>query len=232
MVARRRPAASMTMANKDPRARGARKPATAGVGVCEAVLRARPKAELSLGLHPGLPMPRGRQLGTARWCHARYTPSCRVDDKRNLAPRHVPCKRKSGVEAGESATTICNHRAILRDCCRCLATPLCRVGRGPGNRSIFFARRQWPGAAGDDVGGLSVPSGRRGALRGGGRPARLQRHVPPQLEAADPTLQRLGRRANPARLCPAAGRQPGAAAARRDVLARGVRSRAVPQAPE
>src|SRR5215204_800684 len=105
MVARGRPAACMTMANKDPRARGARKPATAGVGVCEAVLRARTKAELSLGLHPRLPMPRSRQLGTARWCHACYTPSRGVGDKTNLALGHVARKGKSGVKAVEFART-------------------------------------------------------------------------------------------------------------------------------
>src|SRR5215471_15364382 len=56
--------------------------------------RSGPRPELSLGLGPRLPMPRGRQLGTARWCHASYTPSCRVDDDINLAFRPVLCKRK------------------------------------------------------------------------------------------------------------------------------------------
>jgi len=50
----------------------------AGVGFAKQNFALGPEAELSLGLCPGSPMPSGRQLGTAGWCHARYTPSCRL----------------------------------------------------------------------------------------------------------------------------------------------------------
>ena len=44
-------------------------------------------------------MPRGRQLGTARWCHVDATPSCSVDDIPNLALKTGLFKGKIGTPA-------------------------------------------------------------------------------------------------------------------------------------
>src|SRR5207248_11056936 len=66
----------------------------AGVEFAKSCFAPGADSGLSLGLCPWLPMPRGRQLGTARWCHVSATPSQFVIDNPNLAPRTERFKRK------------------------------------------------------------------------------------------------------------------------------------------
>src|SRR5436305_13190138 len=79
---------------QDPRAPWPEPWATSGGRFAKLTFAPGSEAELILGLSARLPMPRGRQLVTARWGHARYAPSSQVDDTVNLALRRGRRKRR------------------------------------------------------------------------------------------------------------------------------------------
>src|SRR5205823_5438691 len=67
-----------------------------------------PEFGLILGLSARLPMPRGRQLGTARWCHADIHPPAKLTTNGSLAlhrglrkrPKRRAIKRRADARSG------------------------------------------------------------------------------------------------------------------------------------
>src|SRR5580700_683108 len=116
----------------------------AGVGLRSSASRSDRRAELNLGLSARLPMPRGRQLVTARWCHACYTPSRQVDDNGNLAlcrdARKSEKRRdKRVIDTTTKTRNLDNEPRWALRCCRDGALAwLCRSG-WTGSGSFSFA---------------------------------------------------------------------------------------------
>src|SRR5204863_6359834 len=78
----------------------------AGVKFAKSCFAPGADSGLNLGLCPWLPMPRGRQLGTARWCHVSATPSQFVIDNPNLAPSRQRFKHKISAATSAAPTLV------------------------------------------------------------------------------------------------------------------------------
>ena len=102
----------------------------AGVAFAKSCFAPRADSGLNLGLGPWLPMPRGRQLGTARWRHAKTHPPAKLTTKRSLARHSARGKSTSEKVRGRNRITgnrsarsrplaPLRHHPTDRDCQRC-----------------------------------------------------------------------------------------------------------------